>query len=323
MFIAPDYDAFVGQHCETTAMGNLLKHAGLPLTEPMLFGVGEGLGFGVFQFKGMAAPFIGGRSKGEEVTKALVRNLGLDVAFSTTRSRRKAWANVADFIDQGQPVAVKLDAYFLDYFDIDIHFAGHYVAVHGYDDEFVYLVDTDQQGGMVRSRRDRFEEGRLWKGPMASNALSWTIAAAPAAVDWPTVLRRAITANAQAYLNPPIRNFGARGVRKAAGMAQKWMQTLGDPVAALDQLGGLMERGGTGGGLFRRIYAAFLTEANGHLADGRVALAAQEFGDAADGWTAVSRLFENATAPGLDQAAARMRTIADIEERAMTRLAAL
>ena len=34
-------DGFVpctGQHCETTATGNLLKHSGLNLSEPMLFG---------------------------------------------------------------------------------------------------------------------------------------------------------------------------------------------------------------------------------------------------------------------------------------------
>jgi hypothetical protein len=34
-----------GQHCETTTLGALLRHEGLELSEPMLFGLGEGLGF--------------------------------------------------------------------------------------------------------------------------------------------------------------------------------------------------------------------------------------------------------------------------------------
>ena len=34
-----------GAHCETTALGVLLRHAGLDLSEPMLFGLGSGLSF--------------------------------------------------------------------------------------------------------------------------------------------------------------------------------------------------------------------------------------------------------------------------------------
>ena len=34
-----------GAHCETTALGVLLRHAGLDLSEPMLFGLGSGVSF--------------------------------------------------------------------------------------------------------------------------------------------------------------------------------------------------------------------------------------------------------------------------------------
>ena len=40
-----DVKPFVGQHCETTATGTLLNQLGIELSEPMLFGLGEGLGF--------------------------------------------------------------------------------------------------------------------------------------------------------------------------------------------------------------------------------------------------------------------------------------
>lgn len=40
-----DIDARGGQHCETTALGVLLRHQGLDLSEPMLFGLGSGLSF--------------------------------------------------------------------------------------------------------------------------------------------------------------------------------------------------------------------------------------------------------------------------------------
>lgn len=35
---------FEGQHCETTATGTLLKQIDSNLSEPMLFGIGKGMG---------------------------------------------------------------------------------------------------------------------------------------------------------------------------------------------------------------------------------------------------------------------------------------
>jgi hypothetical protein len=37
-----NFKPFKGQHCETTATGSLLNQIGLELSEPMLFGIGEG-----------------------------------------------------------------------------------------------------------------------------------------------------------------------------------------------------------------------------------------------------------------------------------------
>ena len=44
MFVT-DFIPFQGQHCETAVTGNLLKHVGIELSEPMLFGLGEWLGY--------------------------------------------------------------------------------------------------------------------------------------------------------------------------------------------------------------------------------------------------------------------------------------
>ena len=41
----PAYRHHPGHHCETGAARNVFVHAGLDLSEKMLFGLGEGLGF--------------------------------------------------------------------------------------------------------------------------------------------------------------------------------------------------------------------------------------------------------------------------------------
>jgi len=45
MTVVKDVQARGTQHCETTALGVLLRHEGLDLSEPMLFGLGSGLSF--------------------------------------------------------------------------------------------------------------------------------------------------------------------------------------------------------------------------------------------------------------------------------------
>jgi len=70
-----NFKPFVGQHCETTATGSLLNQIGIELSEPMLFGLGEGLGFIFWNMKTMDFPFIGGRVKTDLLTENLCRNL--------------------------------------------------------------------------------------------------------------------------------------------------------------------------------------------------------------------------------------------------------
>ena len=175
MPVIKNFKPFNGQHCETTATGSLLKQIGVELSEPMLFGLGEGLGFIFWNMKMMNFPFIGGRIKPELLTQNITRNLNLKLDVKETSSTEKAWENVKGNIDKNIATGLKLDCYHLDYFTNKIHFAGHYVAIYGYDNENAYLVDTRQQGGPVKTSLKNLELARSQKGPMSSKNLSYTI----------------------------------------------------------------------------------------------------------------------------------------------------
>lgn len=307
-----NFEPFVGSHCETTTNGNLLRSAGMELSEPMLVGIGEGLAFVVFVIKGV--PFIGGRPKPEDITRNLVRHLGLDVEFRTTRSKTKAWDNVASFIDAGQPVGVKLDSYFLEYFKEKVHFAGHYVTAVGYDDDRVHVIDTAPNGRSNSTSRESFEEARMWKGPMSSDALTWTITPRkkPNLRD---AIENAISANMESFLNPPISNLGYKGISKAAKLVPTWRDTMDDD--SIRTVGMLMERGGTGGGLFRNFYADFLSEASDYLNSPALSQAEKLFRQSARMWTAVAGHIERVSVEGqagLDEAGQIMTRIAPVEE---------
>lgn len=141
---------FDGQHCETTATGTLLRQIGIEFSEPMLFGLGEGLGFIYWNMKTMDFPFIGGRVKPDLLTQNLAKNLNLELTVKETSSQQKAWDQVKALLDNGQVVGLKLDCYHLEYFSNPFHFAGHYAAIYGYDHKNAFLVDTRQQGSEVK-----------------------------------------------------------------------------------------------------------------------------------------------------------------------------
>ena len=319
----------MGHHCETVATGTLLAAGGLKLSEPMLFGLGEGLGFIFIKLSSLPLPFVGGRSKPFALTEALCRNLGLECAAVETSSKTKAWAALEAPLRAGQPVGLQVDCFHLEYFSRPVHFAGHFVAAHGYDDREVLLVDTVPQGSSQRTSRASLEKARFAKGPMAARARSWTISLTGRKPALDTALRQAIRANATQYLSPPFKGASYLGIQKLADSLPRWLEIAKRPGEDLALAALLMERAGTGGSLFRNFYRDFLAEARDHLRAARAKLSEAHllFAEAAREWGAIAAGIEEsartANAAPLQNAALRCRRVADIEVAAMRLLAGI
>lgn len=319
--IIDQFDAFVGQHCETTATGSLLKRLGIELSEPMLFGVGEGLGFIFWNMKIMDFPFIGGRIKPDMLTQNITRNLNLQLEEKETSSVKKAWQNVASNIDKETPVGLKLDCYHLEYFTNKTHFAGHYVAMYGYDDKYAYLIDTQQQGGKVKTSLRSLELARNEKGPMSSKNRSYTIQRTRKDYELVNAIKTAVNNNANDYLNPPISNIGYRGILKTSVEIKKWFKNSKDVARDFTATAMLMEKAGTGGALFRNLYRDFLKESGDLLRSDRIRKAFLEFSKIAELWTEVASLFDKAGESSkveyINQASDILLDLSGKEKRAM------
>ncbi|MFB9962878.1 BtrH N-terminal domain-containing protein [Sinosporangium siamense] len=316
-----DIEARGLHHCETTALGVLLRHEGLDLSEPMLFGLGSGLSFIYWDSKAMAFPFLGGRVKPFELTKNLTARLGLTLLVEETTSARKAWENVAAPIDAGRPVALQLDSYHLDYFRSKVHFGGHVVAMYGYDEHDVHLVDTRQQGGAVRTSRASLAMARSERGPMTARNRSFTITLPEHPPRWQDQIVPAVRDCAGAFLSAPITNLGHRGIEKAAKQVPAWLRRTQNPQQDLPQAATLMEKAGTGGGLFRALYRDFLGECVQLIDDPGLRAGHKLYAEAATLWTDVATLITKAGESGdaghLEQAAAILRDLSRIESDAM------
>jgi hypothetical protein len=318
---------FNGQHCETTATGTLLRQLDIHLSEPMLFGLGEGLGFIFWNMKTMPFPFIGGRIKPDALTANLARNLNLALTVKETASPQKAWEGAKERIDIGQAVGLKLDCFHLEYFSQPIHFAGHYVALYGYDSDNAYLVDTQPQGGRVKTSLKSLALARAEKGPMSSKNLYYTVQLTGAEYDLRTSIPTAIRNNAKEYLTPPITNIGYKGILKTSTEIGKWFRTGKDIETEFKTTAMLMEKAGTGGALFRNLYRDFLKESYDLLKLDPLKTGHEAFTEIAMLWTSVSELFEKVGQTKdytyIEQAAAVLKTISVKEKKAMELLMTL
>ncbi len=319
--ILEDFKPFIGQHCETTATGSLLKQLDYTFTEPMLFGLGEGLGFLYWDMKVMDFPFIGGRVKPDALTQNLVNKLPVHLEVKETSSVKQAWQNVQSQLDNGQAVGLKLDCYHLEYFSNPIHFAGHYVAMYGYDDTTAYLVDTFQQGSLVKTSLESLTKARSEKGAMSSKNLSYTLSKTDTVFDLTSAVKTSLRQNAATFLNPPIKNLGVKGIVKASLELPKWFKRSKDVERDFTTTAMIMEKGGTGGALFRNLYRDFLKESYDLLGDDCIAKAHELFAEAAIRWTEVANLLEKAgklkDIKFIHEASELMKTIALKEEQAM------
>jgi hypothetical protein len=218
--IISDFQPFEGEHCENVGIGNLLKHQGLELTEPMLFGIGSGLGFIYWKMKTMPLPFPGGRTK--TLARNICDNLRIQMEEQETTSPAKACRNVVEHLDVGRPVALQLDCFHLDYLTEKIHFAGHHVAMYGYDSTDAYLVDTRPQGSAVTTTLENLAKARSEHGPMSARNRSASVSFNPADLDIDSAILRAISANADEFLNPPITNLDYKGIKKTSSEIRNW-----------------------------------------------------------------------------------------------------
>jgi hypothetical protein len=256
-----DFFPFIGEHCESTTLVNMLRNRAVDLSEPMAFGLGQGLSFLYWHSSQMPGPFLGGRVKPDHLIRNAATALGLELHEHQTDSRRKAEASLIAALDEGDVVGLKLDRYYLDYANEDHHFAAHYIACFGEEDGRFVVAETSCLGVQTTSR-ESMAEARSARGPMSSRNLSFRLGSVdfdPAHVA--DACRRSIQATAEGFLNPAITNLGFKGIAKTSTLMRRWCDALDEPAPALARIGTSMEEGGTGGGFFRTLWARFLEEA--------------------------------------------------------------
>ncbi|MFG1912355.1 BtrH N-terminal domain-containing protein [Kribbella sp. NPDC048928] len=325
----PEFGTYPTHHCVTGSLKHVYDFHGYRISEELLLGLGSGLGFVYFHFKD-TDPFYGGRAnnagpRAEGLEKTAGRRTGVAIASHATASTRVAQAELRELLQAGEPVLVYLDMGFLPYFDLPAgyHFGGHVIVVAGYDSQTEQVLIADRDAELHPVDWDVLEKARgSTYRPFPPRHTWYTFNFDKARDPRPADVRAAITDVCDGMLTPPIANLGVRGIRKAIQETLRWPQVLdSDAIRRTCFNTALMidARGGTGGGIFRYMYARFLDEAAIITGEGRLSRLGDEMHSIGDLWEDVAATFAAAAelddpAELLGPAVTPMHEIADREQ---------
>jgi hypothetical protein len=321
-----NFDHYPGVHCESTALRDVFAYNGIEFSEPMIFGLGEGLNFVYWKSKQMPFPFVGGRTK--SLSGNLCRNLNIEKRDHFSTSFRKSWNEIRTLVDDDLPVFLELDMFYLEYLKVPEHFGGHCVVLVGYDEENVYLADTNFKSIQKTSLKS-FELARSSKHkPFPPNNYYSTFEFPKSLPSLNEVITKSIRAVAKEMLNPPIRNLGINGIRKFGEEIPKFSSYArstfdSETVGVFRYLYIWLEEAGTGGSCFRNLYRDFLKESMRYVENENLAKGCEAYERIADAWKEFSGLLlkiDKGRTEELRQAQRKIFEVYELERSALQAL---
>lgn len=320
------FKSLTTHHCVTGSMRHIYAFHGYDVSEDLLLGLGEGVGFMYWHAKG-APPFLGGRTSPKPSMEEVAgQRTGVKIEIHRTASNRKARQTLIELLTAVQPVMIGVDMGFLSYLDFgeEYHFGGHSVVVCGYDPDTEQILIAERDALYPVSMADLEKaRGSTFQPFPPKNAwvtFDFSSFRAPTVED----TRLAIANQAIQMIKPPIRNMGVKGIRTAAERIPRWREQMSVEEirwALFNTYIFINATGGTGGGIFRYMFSRFLVEAAAITGEARLAESAGEFKRIGDTWEAFAD-WAKASSEALDpdsclpEATAPLNDIADREQSA-------
>lgn len=275
-------------HCESGTVAALLRHQGLDLSEPMVFGIGGGLFFLHLPWLRMGGiPLTSYRDAPRAIIKNIGKRFGIRWRQHRYRDPATGMRALNAFVDSGRPVGVQTSGYWLPYFPVEMrfHFNGHNLVVYGREGSNYLLSDPIAEIPVTCAAED-LQRARFAKGVFAPRGLTYYPEGVPRDPDLGPVVRDAIRATARRMIDMPVPMFGTRGIGWLARRLERWPEKLGAERARkwVGSVVRMQEEIGTGGAGFRFIYAAFLQEAGELLNNAALRECAKDLTAAGDRW---------------------------------------
>ncbi|HYM34172.1 MAG TPA: BtrH N-terminal domain-containing protein [Steroidobacteraceae bacterium] len=274
-------------HCESGVVSSLVSHYGLPMSEPMAFGLASALAFAYMPFIKMGGmPLISYRMWPGAIVKAMHKRLGITMARKTFRNSNQGMAALDAELDAGRVVGLQTCIYWLPYVpeQFRFHFNVHNIIAYGREGDD-YLISDPLFEMTTRCARSALAKARFAKGAMEAKGLMYFPTQSVGSIDYRALLPKVIRANYRNMMQPLFPMIGVKGIRFLARNIVK-LAAKEDPSLPLylTHIVRMQEEIGSGGAGFRFIYASFLQEAARIMDNDALMEASKQLTAAGDEW---------------------------------------
>ena len=287
--IIDSYHHKMAAHCESGSITALLNHAGMNITEPMVFGISSGIFFGYFhKMKSFAFPTFIVRNKPGLMRKNLEKRTGVKFYSKDFKTREAGQAALDMLISKGIPTATQVDMFYLDYVPSweRVHINVHFLVAIGKEGD-VYKVSDSYFPKLVDLPVTSMNKGRFAQGSMSPKGFIFYPEFVPQSFDYEKAIRKGIKKACFNMLSIPIPFLGIKGIRMFAKKITDWPAMARDTEHLSHEvmkINILLEDQGTGGAGFRFMYATFLQQASETINNPVLKDFARELMEIGDGW---------------------------------------
>lgn len=284
-----DYKHNQAGHCESGATSNLFSHYGMPISEPMAFGIGNGLYFSYIPFlKIQFAPMISFRNVPNTVFRKGTENMNVkSVVRKNIKDPKVAMEALDDNLRKGIPTGLQVGVFQLTFFppEYRMHYNMHNLVVFGKEGNMYHVSDTVMETAQTISYEDLLRV-RYAKGAFAPKGKMYWISQPNPDLDLREAVTKGIKRTVYDMIKVPFPLIGVKGIRWMAGDLKKWPKKLGNDKASfyLGQILRMAEEFGTGGAGFRYIFGSFLKEAGTMFNNNDLLEASDMMGKTANKW---------------------------------------
>lgn len=268
----------LGSHCGTTSLTVISNFYGHNFSEAMTFGLGAGIGFTYQKYAETDFYFFTGRNESLDIN--LTNILGGTIEIGSSDNKEDGFLAVKEFIDNGIPVILDLNVMHLPYFQQfmsglgNVSFGLHNAVMVGYDlsKNLAYLVDH-RWSDVIEISLDELAEARCSRNSPVNPRNGYKSIVLPSySTNLNYEIEQAIKINIHRMKYPFAFKMGLDGIKMFSKECKKWKNTLSEKEKAetAQMATVFLEKLGTGGGNFRRMYSRFLKEAGKKIKDDRL-----------------------------------------------------
>ncbi|NVM28517.1 MAG: BtrH N-terminal domain-containing protein [Candidatus Helarchaeota archaeon] len=261
------FNHILGEHCESTAMRDVLEYIGLVFSEPMVFALDATMGFSYF--RGSATQslpiFVGGKQGTITENSLACRVLGVKITEEQFQSAERAWDRSKELLLQNRPLLIRIEMAYLPYIELPKgeFFGGHIMSLVGFDNENAFLYERDMKDPVELPidvlKKARSSKEDHWLPPRNAH---YFLEKNPKRPPLSAAVKLAIQQTVKNMLAASVNSLGLQGIKNFIQSIPSWKEILvgTKTLVNLELLHGYIEEYGTGGALFRNLFGDFLEE---------------------------------------------------------------